>query len=123
MTAKQAKERALSANERDNANQLRRIITSITFAAGKGDFEVNIYDNIKPDVRQSLLNHGYHVSEAMYAGQFVKDAFDEDESIDEWIENNNDELEALSSICSLYNETNLHQYATGQYNHLKEDIK
>lgn len=51
----------------------------------------------------------------------VKDAFDEEESIDEWIENNNDELEALSSICSLYNETNLHQYATGQYNHLKED--
>ena len=51
----------------------------------------------------------------------VKDAFDEDESIDEWIENNNDELEALSSICSLYNETNLHQYANGQYNHLKEE--
>lgn len=51
----------------------------------------------------------------------VKDAFDEEESIDEWIENNNDELEALSSICSLYNVTNLHQYATGQYNHLKED--
>ena len=51
----------------------------------------------------------------------VKDAFDEDESIDEWIDNNNDELEALSSICRLYNETNLHQYATGQYNHLKEE--
>ncbi len=51
----------------------------------------------------------------------VQDAFDEEESIDEWIENNNDELEALSSICSLYNETNLHQYATGQYNHLKEE--
>jgi hypothetical protein len=53
----------------------------------------------------------------------VKDAFDEGESIDEWIENNNNELEALSSICSLYNETNLHQYAAGQYNHLKEDLK
>lgn len=66
MTAEEAKQLALSANERDNANQLKRIITSITFAAGKGDFEVNIYDNIKPDVRQSLLNHGYHVSEAMY---------------------------------------------------------
>ena len=51
----------------------------------------------------------------------VKDAFDKDESIDEWIENNNDELEALSSICSLYDETNLHQYATCQYKHLKED--
>ena len=36
MTAKQAKEKALSANERDNANQLKRIITGITFAAGKG---------------------------------------------------------------------------------------
>ena len=48
----------------------------------------------------------------------VKEAFDEGESIDEWIENNNDELEALSSICSLYNETNLHKYAIGQYNSL-----
>ena len=28
----------------------------------------------------------------------VKDAFDEEESIDEWIENNNDELEALSQV-------------------------
>lgn len=46
----------------------------------------------------------------------VKEAFDEGESIDEWIENNNDELEALSSICSLYNETNFHKYAIGQYN-------
>lgn len=66
MAAEEAKQLALSANERDNANQLKRIITGITFAAGKGDFEVNIYDNIKPDVRQSLLNHGHHVSEAMY---------------------------------------------------------
>jgi len=36
MAAEEAKQLALSANERDNANQLKRIITGITFAAGKG---------------------------------------------------------------------------------------
>lgn len=50
----------------------------------------------------------------------VKEAFELEESIDEWIENNNDELEALSSICSLYKETNLQKYAIGQYNLLKK---
>ena len=63
MAAEEAKQLALSANERDNANQLRRIITSITFAAGKGDFEVNIYDNIRHDVKQWLINSGYSVSD------------------------------------------------------------
>lgn len=51
----------------------------------------------------------------------VKDVFNDGEDFEEFIEKYNDEFEALSSICSLHNPINFHDYAKQHYKFLKEE--
>lgn len=63
MTAKQAKEKALSVNDKNNASQYAKIMLMISDAARKGEYHIFFYDYIKPDVREELKNEGYDVGQ------------------------------------------------------------
>lgn len=63
MTAKEAKQKAISLNAETNSKQLRDVYKAIEKAAAEGLFHTYFYERLTNTVEAALLTEGYKVTQ------------------------------------------------------------
>lgn len=61
MTAKEAKQKAFEYNTQNSDSQLAKINAMISDAVSRGEYEIIFGEEIKPDIRNHLVEQGYYV--------------------------------------------------------------